>query len=215
MNPVTIDVVSDVVCPWCYIGKRRLEKAIALNPENKVEVRWRPFLLNPWVPREGMARNDYLTTKFGSVEAYRRIAGRVAQEAANEGLSYAVERITRQPNTIDAHRLILWAAARGKAAEMKQRLMDLYFAEGADLSDAAVLAEAGRAGGLDPAEVARDLATDKDVERVEREAARATAAGIQGVPFYVFNDRIGVSGAQLPKILAGAIEKAREVAIAK
>ena len=130
-----IDVVSDVVCPWCYIGKRRLEKAIALTPGIPVEVRWHPYFLNPWIPPEGISREQYLVTKFGSVERYKDIARRVAGAAADEGLSYALDKIARQPNTLDCHRLILWAGVTGNAARMKQRLMDLYFAEGADLSD--------------------------------------------------------------------------------
>src|SRR5262249_9497669 len=152
---LVIDVVSDVVCPWCFIGKRRLEKALALKPDIPVEVRFRPYFLNPWVPREGMSREDYLTTKFGSGDRYKGIAGRVASAAAAEGLTYAVEKMKRQPNTLDCHRLIHWAGAKGNAAGMKQRLMDLYFTEGADLSDREVLAKAAGDCGLDPAEVRR------------------------------------------------------------
>src|SRR5262245_51987905 len=121
-----IDVVSDIVCPWCFIGKRRLEKALALKPDIPAEVRWRPFFLNPWIPREGIDRKAYLERKFGSVERYQAIAQRVAAAAASEGLTYALDRISRQPNTLDAHRLILWARnAGGGPARMKQRLMDL------------------------------------------------------------------------------------------
>src|SRR5215212_680630 len=123
VTPVTIDVVSDVVCPWCFIGKRRLEKALALKPDIPVEVRFHPYFLNPWVPREGMSREDYLTTKFGSVERYNSIAQRVAGAAAEEGLTYAVDKMKRQPNTLDCHRLILWAEQVGNGARMKQRLM--------------------------------------------------------------------------------------------
>jgi len=114
-QPVRIDVVSDVVCPWCFIGKRRLEKAIALNPDIPVEVHYRPYFLNDWIPREGIAREQYLTTKFGSPERYNGIAQRVRAAAAFEGLTYAVDKISRQPNTLDAHRLIRWADAIGKA----------------------------------------------------------------------------------------------------
>jgi predicted DsbA family dithiol-disulfide isomerase len=110
-SPLTIDVFSDVVCPWCFIGKRRLEKAIALRPDMPVEVRYRPYFLNPWVPREGMSRVDYLTTKFGSPERYEKIALRVAQAAANEGLTYNIGALARQPKR-SIGRLILWAAAR-------------------------------------------------------------------------------------------------------
>src|SRR5436853_4470603 len=121
-----IDIVSDVVCPWCFIGKRRLEKAIALRPDIAVEVRFRPYFLNLWVPREGMSREQYLTTKFGSPERYRAIAQRVAQAAAAEGLTYKLDDIKQPPNTLDCHRLILCAGE--KAASMKQQLMELYFA---------------------------------------------------------------------------------------
>ena len=115
LKPLTIDVVSDVVCPWCYIGKRRIEEALKLVPDVPVEVNFRPFFLNPWVPREGISREQYLTTKFGSVEAYKGIAGRVVAAAAQEGLSYHPELVARQPNTIDCHRLIRWAGDIGKA----------------------------------------------------------------------------------------------------
>ena len=139
---LTIDVVSDVVCPWCFIGKKRLEKALALRPDIPVEVRWHPYFLNDWVPREGISRDEYLTKKFGSPERYKSIAGRVADAAAAEGLTYNVDSIARQPNTLDCHRLILWARNTGDPARMKQRLMELYFTEGADLTDREVLVKA-------------------------------------------------------------------------
>ena len=123
-RPVRIDVVSDVVCPWCFIGKRRLEKALAIASDVPVEVHWRPYFLNDWIPVEGIGRDQYLTTKFGSPERYQGIAQRVRAAAAAEGLDYAVDKISRQPNTRDAHRLIRWADGIGKAADMKQRLMD-------------------------------------------------------------------------------------------
>lgn len=207
-SPLTIDVFSDVVCPWCFIGKRRLEKAIALRPDMPVEVRYRPYFLNPWVPREGMSRVDYLTTKFGSPERYEKIALRVAQAAANEGLTYNIGALARQPNTLDCHRLILWAGSIGKAAQVKQRLMEIYFSEGGDLSDREVLVQAASDCGLDPVEVRNLLASDADVAAVERAAKSAQEAGIDGVPFYVFGNVLAVSGAQAPDYLAGAIERA-------
>src|SRR5215813_10381590 len=169
-QPVRIDVVSDVVCPWCFIGKRRLEKAIALNPGIPVEVHYRPYFLNDWIPREGISREEYLTTKFGSSERYNGIAQRVRAAAASEGLTYAMDKISRQPNTLDAHRLIRWAEAIGKAPEMKQKLMDLYFTAGADLSNRDVLVQAAADIGLDPAQVRADLASGKDAAEVEQQA---------------------------------------------
>jgi predicted DsbA family dithiol-disulfide isomerase len=206
-TPLTIDVVSDVVCPWCFIGKSRLEKALALKPDIPVEVRFHPYFLNPWVPREGISREQYLTTKFGSPERYKSIAGRVAQAAADEGLTYAVDKMTRQPNTLDCHRLILWAESSGKAGAMKQRLMELYFTEGADLSDREVLVKAAADVGLDAAKVREMLASDVDIARVEQAATTAKEAGIDGVPTFILGGVAAVTGAQSPEVLASAIEQ--------
>ena len=211
-QPVRIDVVSDVVCPWCFIGKRRLEKALALNPDIPVEVHWRPYFLNDWIPREGISREQYLTTKFGSVERYKGIAQRVSAAAAAEGLTYAMDKISRQPNTLDAHRLIRWAGGIGKAAEMKQRLMDLYFTEGADLTNHAVLVQAATDVGLDPEDVRAALESDQDVADVEREAVSAKEAGIEGVPCFILDGKFAVSGAQAPEDLAEAIERVARAA---
>ena len=207
-SPIAIDVFSDVVCPWCFIGKRRLEQAVALRPDIPVDLHYRPYFLNPWVPREGMSRVDYLTAKFGSPERYEKIALRVAQAAANEGLTYNIGALARQPNTLDCHRLILWGGRLGKAARVKQRLMEIYFSEGGDLSDRDVLVQAASDCGLDPVEVRAMLASDADVAAVEQAAKSAQEAGIEGVPFYVFGNVLAVSGAQAPEYLAGAIERA-------
>jgi predicted DsbA family dithiol-disulfide isomerase len=207
-QPVRIDVVSDVVCPWCFIGKRRLEKALALTPDIPVEVHWRPYFLNDWIPREGMSREQYLTTKFGSPERYKGIAQRVGAAAAEEGLVYDSDRMKRQPNTLDSHRLIRWAEDIGKAAEMKQRLMDLYFTEGADLTDRVVLVQAAADVGLDPEDIRAALDSDQDVAEIEREAQSAKEAGVEGVPMFIFGGKFAVSGAQAPDYLAEAITRA-------
>ena len=206
-QPVRIDVVSDVVCPWCFIGKHRLEQALALKPDIAVEVRWRPYFLNDWIPREGIAREEYLTTKFGSPERYKGIAQRVSAAAAAEGLVFASDKMTRQPNTLDCHRLIRWAEGIGKAAEMKQRLMDLYFTEGADLTNQAVLVQAAADVGLDPEDVRAALASDQDVALIEQEAQSAKESGIEGVPCFIFGGKFAISGAQAPEYLAEAIER--------
>jgi len=210
LKPLTIDIVSDVVCPWCYIGKRRIENALKLVPDVPVEVNFRPFFLNPWVPREGISREDYLTTKFGSVEAYHGIAQRVVIAAGEEGLIYRPENVKRQPNTIDCHRLIHWAEAIGKAPEMKQRLMELYFRDGGDLTDTEVLVKAAAEIGLDADDVRRRLATNEDVELISALAQDAANKGIQGVPTYVFAQKYAVSGAQDPAMLARAIRQVSE-----
>ena len=207
LKPLKIDIVSDVVCPWCYIGKRRIEDALALVPDVPVEVQWRPFFLNPWVPREGISRDDYLTTKFGSVEAYKNIAGRVVDAAKEEGLVYRPDLVKRQPNTTDCHRLIHWAEATGKAAEMKQRLMELYFRDGGDLTDTEVLVQAAADVGLDAGDVRKRLATDEDVALISAQAKEASDKGISGVPTFVFAQKYAVSGAQPAEQLARAIRQ--------
>jgi predicted DsbA family dithiol-disulfide isomerase len=207
---LAIDVVSDVVCPWCYVGKRLLELAIESKPDIPVEVRFRPYFLNPWVPREGMSREDYLIAKFGSVERYNSGNNRVAEAAASLGLPYARDRITRQPNTLDCHRLIFWAGAAGHPAAVEQRLMTLYFAEGGDLTDSEVLVQAAADCGMDREHVRALLAGDADSELVEREAQSAKDSGIEGVPYFIFGGLVGVSGARPPEDLAAAIERAAD-----
>jgi predicted DsbA family dithiol-disulfide isomerase len=207
LKPLTIDIVSDVVCHWCYIGKRRIENALKLVPDVPVEVNFRPFFLNPWVPREGISREEYLTTKFGSVDAYKGIAQRVVMAADEEGLVYRPDNVKRQPNTIDCHRLIHWAEAIGKAPEMKQRLMELYFRDGGDLTDTNVLVQAAADIGLDAEDVRRRLSTDEDVALISALAQDAANKGIQGVPTYVFAQKYAVSGAQDPAMLARAIRQ--------
>jgi len=205
---LSIDMISDVVCPWCFIGKRRLEQAIELRPAVSVQLRFRPYFLNPWVPREGMARDQYLTAKFGSPERYRAIAKRVAAAAAAEGLTYAVDKIARQPNTLDCHRLILWAGEIGKAGTMKQRLMEIYFSEGGDLSDHDVLVQAAAQCGLDAETVRERLLGNGDIDVVGQEANSAREQGIDGVPWFIFGDAIAVQGAQSPEYLAQAMDRA-------
>jgi predicted DsbA family dithiol-disulfide isomerase len=209
-QPVRIDVVSDVVCPWCFIGKHRLEEALKLKPGIPVEVHWRPYFLNDWIPREGISREQYLITKFGSVDRYKDIAQRVSQAASAEGLTYAMDKISRQPNTIDSHRLIHWADKIGKAAEMKQKLMDLYFTQGADLTDRETLVNAAADVGLVADDVRAGLASDRDVAEIEREATAAKETGIEGVPCFIFGGKFAVSGAQEPEYLAEAIERAAQ-----
>lgn len=207
LKPLQIDIVSDVVCPWCYIGKRRIEDALALASDVPVDVHWRPFFLNSWIPREGISRDEYLTAKFGSVDAYKGIAGRVVAAADEEGLSYRPDMVKRQPNTIDCHRLIHWAEATGKSADMKQRLMELYFRDGGDLTDVEVLVQAAADCGLDANEVRARLATDEDVALISAQAQEAADKGISGVPTFVFAQKYAVSGAQPAEQLARAIRQ--------
>src|SRR4030081_732532 len=174
LKPLQIDIVSDVVCPWCYIGKHRIESALALTPDVPVEINWRPFFLNSGVPREGISRDEYLTAKFGSPEAYKGISGRVVAAANEEGLLYRPELVKRQPNTTDCRRLKQWAEAQSKSADMKQRLMEFYFRDGGDLTDTDVLVQAAADCGLDADDVRRRLATDEDVALISAQAKDAS-----------------------------------------
>ena len=210
IKPLQIDIVSDVVCPWCYIGKKRIENALALAPEVPVEVHWRPFFLNPWVPREGISRDQYLETKFGSVDAYKGIAQRVVAAASEEGLTYRPDLVQRQPNTIDCHRLIHWAqhdAGGDKSAAMKQRLMELYFRDGGDLTQIDVLVQAAADVGMDADATRKRLASDEDAELISAWAKDAADKGISGVPTFVFAEKYAVSGAQESEKLARAIRQ--------
>jgi predicted DsbA family dithiol-disulfide isomerase len=206
-NELMIDVVSDVVCPWCFIGKSRLEKAIALKPDLAVKVRFRPFFLNSWVPRDGISREEYLVKKFGSVANYMANAPRVVAAARAEGLVYNIDAIKRQPNTIDCHRLIRWSGESGDPARMKQRLMDLYFTEGGDLSDREVLVAAAQTCGMDAGQMRQRLASDEDVDVISAEAQSFETAGVNGVPYFILGGIFAVAGAQEPEYLVEAIER--------
>ena len=207
MKRVVIDVVSDVVCPWCYLGKHRLEAALALRPDVETEIHWRPYFLDPRVPREGMARVDYLSRKFGSDERIRPAHERLSRLGREEGIEFHFERITWQPNTLDAHRLIGWAEEAGRAGAIVEKILSLFFTEGADLSKRETLLLAAQAGGLDLESVRRDLAGERDVAAVEKAATSAAERGISGVPFFIFNNRFAVAGAQPPDMLAEAMDK--------
>jgi len=170
---VHIEVVSDVVCPWCYIGKHRLEAALAQTPDVAVNINWRPYFLNPWIPREGIDRQTYLETKFGSVERYAAIAERVGTAAAMEGLVYAPDKMTRQPNTLDSHRLILWSRSATDPARMKQAPHGALFRRRRRSQRSQNFDQAAVDCGMDGDLVRRLLASDADVDRIEGEANSA------------------------------------------
>lgn len=207
---IAIDVVSDAVCPWCYIGKRNLEAALADLPELDVEVRWRPYQLDATIPAEGVDRKAYLQRKFGA--RVDEIYGRVKDAGAAAGIPFAFEDIARSPNTLDAHRLIRWAASAGAQDAVVERLFRDFFIEGKDIGDRAVLIEAARDCGMDPAVVADLLAGDRDKDSVREEIASAQHIGVTGVPFFILGGKLGLPGAQPPDVLKRAIDKALEKA---
>ena len=194
-----IDIISDVICPWCFIGKRRLERALALRPEIAVDIAWRPFQLNPDMPREGMDRKAYLAAKFGAAAPAERIYANVAAAGASVDIPFAFERIRRTPNTRDAHRLIRRAGAEGRADATVEALFRSHFVEARDIGDIGVLAEIGGAVGLDRAETRRWLASPAAVDEVITEDRSARRLGINAVPCFVFAGQYAVSGAQDPE----------------
>ncbi len=206
--PLNIDVVSDVVCPWCFLGKRRLEAAVAELPDIPVAIRWRPYQLDPTVPPEGLDRDDYMTARFGDPARFQSAEDRLTELGLREGVPYHFERIRRSPNTIDAHRLVRWASAEGHQDAVVERLFNLYFAEGVDIGQHEVLAAVGEAFGLDRATTLARLAGDEDREEIRVEIAAAQQIGVTGVPTFILIGRYGVVGAQTKDVLIGAIRQA-------
>jgi predicted DsbA family dithiol-disulfide isomerase len=198
-----IEVASDVICPWCYIGKRRLEKALeSLKGEVEARIEWLPFQLNPDMPPGGVARADYRRAKFGSVEKGRALDARVAQEGAGEGIAFAFDRMQRTPNTIAAHRLVDLAQKQGKGNAVVDALFRAYFEEARDIGDSVVLDGIARDAGVSgwPGET--------DAKEVMEKEERVRDLGISGVPTFIFNKESGLSGAYPPEILAQAIKEA-------
>jgi predicted DsbA family dithiol-disulfide isomerase len=210
VKAMKIEIWSDVVCPWCYIGKRRFEAALAqFEHQDRVEIMWRSFELDPQAPRhqEG-AQDEMLAKKYGvSLSQARAMIERVTTLAAQEGLDYHLERAQRG-NTFDAHRLIHLAAAHGRQGEVKQRLLHAYFTEGRPIADRETLAAIGAEAGIPAAEVRAMLAGDAFAGEVRADEQRAAQFGIRGVPFFVIDERFGVSGAQEQAVLLSALEQA-------
>ncbi len=198
-HALQIDVVSDVVCPWCFVGKRQLESALlrwrAAHPDSPVEIRWYPFQLNPDLPAEGMARSDYLAAKFGSADP-ARIYSNVRRAAAAVGLELAIESISRQPNTLRAHALLEVAAEAGLQDTLAEALFGAYFQNARDLTDEAELRAIARSVGLNETQIAQALDDEASQQAVAEADLRARQAGIRGVPCFIVNRRHAVSGAQ-------------------
>jgi predicted DsbA family dithiol-disulfide isomerase len=204
---IIVDVVSDAICPWCFLGKRHLDMAIAALDGASVEVRWRPFLLDASIPKEGMDRKEYLTDKFGAGRLKDLHAPLIAAGKA-AGVPYDFDRITRTPNTLNAHRLMRWAHAAGKQHEMAERLFMDYWSEGKDIGEPRVLINAAVAVGLDGTLVAQLLGSEADLDAVIAEINQAAEFGITGVPTFIFGNRYAVVGAQPPEVLKAGITRA-------
>ena len=203
-----IDVISDTVCPWCFIGKRRLMRAMALRPHIAFDVKWRPYRLDPTIPKGGMDRQAYMRAKFGDdpmkiVEMHKLIAA----EGAKDGIEFDFAAIRRRPDTLDSHRLIRWAEANGVQDEVVERLFIAYFENGEDIGDIRVLADIADLSGMDGVEVAEMLEGDTDSALVEREDQIAHEMGVTGVPAMIFGGKLAVSGAREPEMLAVVIDR--------
>ncbi|MDH5749913.1 MAG: DsbA family oxidoreductase [Rhodospirillales bacterium] len=203
-----IDIVFDPVCPWCYIGKRRLEKALALRPQVTAALGWRPFLLNPELPVEGIDRTAFLIRKFGSEARIRRLYGAISSAGQSVEIEFAFDRIRHTPNSVNAHRLVRFAARWDKAGDAVEALFFDYFINGKNTGEIGVLLNIGVNMGLDEGALHTYLAGDEDVELIYEENARAHRLGLNGVPTYVFNDQHVISGAQEPQILARMLDVA-------
>lgn len=192
---ILLEIWSDPICPWCFIGKARLDRALEQRPEHPFELRWHPFQLNPDMPPEGMDRTAYLDMKFGArgvLDAYRP----VIEAAEDSGLALNLPRIERTPNTVNAHRLIHWAGLEGRQSMMVNRLFRAYFQEGRDIGNSSELIRLGKDAGLDENVVARLLDTDADIDAIRQADRLARSRGITGVPFFILDKSHAISGAQ-------------------
>jgi predicted DsbA family dithiol-disulfide isomerase len=209
MSPelLTIEIYSDVICPWCYVGKRRLERALLqMGGRANVEVAWRPFQLNPTMPKNGMDRTIYLETKFGSLNAFDDMQQRLLEAGQSEQIAFAFQKIARTPNTFLAHRLIWYAGQQGYQDAMTEQLFKGYFEEGLDIGSTPVLAQLSERVGM---KADRFLESEEGVAEVKAEELAGHKLGIRGVPYFVIDNNYGISGAQPVDVFLAAVEKVR------
>lgn len=204
VKAIEIEVVSDVICPWCFLGKRRLDKAIGLLDDIRVEVNWRPFFLDPTIPKAGLSRRAYLESKFGP-ERLKTIHDPLIAAGKEDGVPYEMDRITRTPNSMDAHRLIRWSYIEGKQHDVTERLFMAYWNAGLDVGDHTVLMKIAGDAGMDKADVAEKLENGTDVEAVNAEVVHAYRMGVTGVPCFILAKKQGLMGAQPAEQLAAVI----------
>jgi predicted DsbA family dithiol-disulfide isomerase len=213
-RPVAIEVIFDLACPWCYIGKRHLEMMQALRPGLRTRVTWWPFLLTPDLPAGGVERSGYLLRKFGSETRSQRIHDAIARVGRAVGIDFAFERIQRTPNTVAAHRLVRFAATAGESTAMVEAVFRAFFVRGLDIGDAGVLVALAGEVGLDSAAAAAFLASGNGEAAVRGDNRRAHQLGINGVPAFLFDRSIAICGAQEPAVLARMLDVAASGAVA-
>jgi predicted DsbA family dithiol-disulfide isomerase len=205
---LTIEIVHDLVCPWCYLGTRRLLRTLRRRPDLLIDLTWRPFLLNPDMPRLGMARSDYVVRKFGGEDRARRLYGSIAEIGRAEGLLFRFDRVRRTPSSVDAHRLVRWASRFGRGDEVVEALFAAHFADGRDIGDGAVLVAVATSCGLDAANAWAMLQSDAELDAVHADNLRAHRLGINGVPCFVIGGRHAISGAQEPEVIERLLDVA-------
>ena len=211
---VSLDIISDPICPWCYIGKANLDAAIKETGANPFDMNWRIFQLNPDMPPGGVNRREYLEHKFGGKERAAEIYGRIRDAAANSGLDVDFSKIERTPNTMDAHRLIRWSKTTGMQNALTHQLFVRYFEQGQDISDHDVLLDAAESVGMERAVVKSLLESDADREMLQEEESTAREIGVSGVPCFIVGGKYVVQGAQPPETWVKIIRELMEAAAA-
>ena len=206
--PLQIEIVYDLVCPWCYLGVRRLGRTLQRRPDLTFGLVWRPFLLNPDMPRAGMARTDYVIRKFGGEDRARRLYGTITDVGQAEGIAFRFDRIRRTPSSVEAHRAVRWADRAGQGRPVVEALFAAHFSDGQDIGDPAVLRQAVAGAGLPGAAFAAYLRSDEDVDQVHADNLRAHRLGINGVPCFVIAGRHAIAGAQEPEVIERLLDVA-------
>ncbi len=204
---IKLDIISDPICPWCFIGKARLDRALEKHPDHEFQIEWHPFQLNPDMPPEGMGRREYLEHKFGGKSGAIDVYGQIAKAATESGVEVNFEAIERTPNTIDAHRLIHWAGLEGVQTELVTELFRAYFQNGRDISDHGVLIDVAKSVGIDPDMIAKLLAQDVDKDGIRGRDKYAREKGVRGVPCFIVDDHYVVQGAQPPEMWDNVINE--------
>jgi predicted DsbA family dithiol-disulfide isomerase len=205
---LAIEIVHDLVCPWCYLGVRRLSRTLARRPDLIAELSWRPFLLNPDMPQGGMPRTEYVVRKFGGEERARRLYASITELGRTENVHFRFDRIRRTPSSVDAHRLVRWAGRAGRASEIVEALFAAHFTDGRDIGDQAVLAAIATSCGLRQSQARAFLASDAEQDTVHADNLRAHRLGINGVPCLVVGGRHAIAGAQEPEVIERLLDVA-------
>jgi predicted DsbA family dithiol-disulfide isomerase len=210
-QPMIVDVVADVVCPWCYLGWRRVKAAVALRPDIEAKLIWRPYQLDPTLPEEGVDRRAYMAAKFKDPQRLKAVHEALVSGGADDGITFNFEIIDKSPNTNAAHRLIRWALTAGVQDAVVEGLFAAYFTQGLDIGDPMVLADIAEAAGMERLVVLQLLSEGADKESVTREHSMAVQGGVTGVPYVIFGGKVAVVGAESPERIAEAIDQALRV----